>query len=241
MKIELYTITYNEEKILPFFLNHYSNFCDVINVYDNISTDNTLKILKDFDLCEINVIPYDTNSKLDDSVYLDIKNNCWKHSSADYVIIVDADEFLYHTNIKEFLKNTGEYIYKPLGYDMWSDTFPRNNILEEIKTGVRSINYDKVCIFNPQEVNQINYTLGCHQAQPILNDGRRNTPPIYDELKLLHYKNVSFDYRFSKHREYLTRLSDFNITTGSGIHYTFSEKQQREEFDNIGSKIEKII
>jgi glycosyltransferase involved in cell wall biosynthesis len=241
MNIELYTITYNEEKILPFFLDHYSNFCDIINVYDNMSTDKTLEILNNFDRCKINIIPYDTNSKLDDSVYLDIKNNCWKNSSADYTIIVDADEFLYHPNIIDFLKNTDEYLYRPLGYDMWSEKFPQKDILNEINMGIRSINYDKICIFNPNEIKQINYSLGCHQANPILNYGGGVDITIYDDLKLLHYKNISFDYRYNKHQEYLKRLSKFNIDTGSGIHYTFSEKQQYEEFENISKKIKKII
>jgi hypothetical protein len=98
-----------------------------------------------------------------------------------------------------------------------------------------------MCIFNPNEINEINYSLGCHQATPISNHEGRFNPTIYDDLKLLHYKNISFEYRYNKHQEYLKRLSKFNIDTGSGIHYTFSEKQQYEEFENISKKIQKII
>ena len=44
------------------------------------------------------VIPYSTGGKINDFKYLEIKNNAWKKSrgKADWVIVVDMDEFLYH-------------------------------------------------------------------------------------------------------------------------------------------------
>ena len=240
MKIELFTISYNEEKILPFFLKHYAKFCHAINVYDNMSTDNSLDILRNFKETDVNIISYDTGSKLNDSVYLDIKNNCWKHSTADYVIVVDADEFLYHTDIINFLKNTKKSIYKPVGYDMCSEKFPENDLFNDVTTGVRSVNYDKICIFDPSKIENINYVLGCHQAHPTYT---QTVDPIYisNDLKMLHCKNLSFDYRFNKHQEYIQRLSDFNVETGAGIHYTYTREQQYMEFQNILNNSERVI
>ena len=91
--ITIYTITYNEEVVLPYFITWYRNrFPDCrIVVYDNYSTDNTEKIALEHN-CE--VIKYDTNNQLSDSKYLEIKNNCWKTANTDWVIVCDCDEFL---------------------------------------------------------------------------------------------------------------------------------------------------
>ena len=55
MKIHLYSVCYNEEIILPYYLNHYSKFVDKITVYDNFSTDSSVEILKQNN---VEVIPF---------------------------------------------------------------------------------------------------------------------------------------------------------------------------------------
>ena len=59
MKVTLYTICYNEQEMLPYFLNHYSKMVDKIVVYDNQSTDNSRKILESFKDCELEIIDYE--------------------------------------------------------------------------------------------------------------------------------------------------------------------------------------
>jgi glycosyltransferase involved in cell wall biosynthesis len=239
--IEVFAICYNEEKIMPFFLNYYSGFCSKITIFDNYSTDGTIEIIKKFaETFPIDLIMYDTNNTLNDSVYLEIKNNCWKKSEADYVIVVDSDEFIYHENIKKFLLDNPKPIYKPKGYDMVSDTFPKGTDILQIKTGRYSCNYSKLALFSPKHVQEINYNLGCHTANPTLI-GYCNEVLEEQELKLLHYKNLSFDYRINKHQEYVKRFSDFNKNTGSGIHYFFDENQQREEFLNLKNDAINIV
>ena len=49
MKIHAYIIAWNEEKILPFTLDHYSQFCEKIYVYDNMSTDGSDQIYEKYD------------------------------------------------------------------------------------------------------------------------------------------------------------------------------------------------
>src|SRR3990167_11265325 len=91
--ITVYTITYNESLLIQFMIDHYrSRFPDCrIVVYDNISTDDTVKIAL-ANGCE--VIPYDTNGQIQDSHYIQIKNNCWKDAKTDWVLICDMDELL---------------------------------------------------------------------------------------------------------------------------------------------------
>ena len=73
MQITIYTVAYNEELMLPFFIKHYRTLfpeCHIV-VYDNQSTDRTVEIAKESN-CE--VIQYDTDNKISDRKYLEIKN-----------------------------------------------------------------------------------------------------------------------------------------------------------------------
>jgi glycosyltransferase involved in cell wall biosynthesis len=243
MKIDCFTITYNEERIVNFFIKHYSRFCDNINIIDNYSTDNTAGIAKLHKDKNVHLKYYNSNNSLDDSVYLDIKNNCWRESTADYVIVVDCDELLYHEDIRTFLLETNKPVYRPQGFDMVSDKFPDHCDLltEGIKDGIPAANYSKMCIFSPSKVSSINYSLGCHSAQPQDKSGNYINPDSSSELKLLHYKNLSFEYRYSKHLEYSERMSDFNKRTGAGIHYNYDKDKQYSEFLDIFNRREQII
>ena len=112
--ITIYTITYNEQFILPHFIKWYRDkFPDCrIVIYDNESTDNTVGIAYENN-CE--VVFYSTNNKLTDSKYLEIKNNCWKDANTDWVVVCDADEFL---EVDKNMLNTDQTIYKSKGYNM---------------------------------------------------------------------------------------------------------------------------
>lgn len=91
----LITLTYNSEKILPFFLRHYSKFCDKMIFYDNESTDNTASIINSFPNTEVRT--FTTNNELNEAAFLEIKNNAWKENrDYDWQIVVDCDEFLHH-------------------------------------------------------------------------------------------------------------------------------------------------
>lgn len=241
--VEVFTIAYNEEKIIKFFIEHYLKFCNKITIFNNYSTDSTSDIVKSYENNNVHLKFFDTNNSVDDKIYLDIKNNCWKSSEAEYVIIVDSDEFLYHPDIKSFLRETKQALYRPLGYNMVSDEFPSGDdlLVDIIKEGVLAHNYSKMCLFSPAEVSNINYSLGCHNAAPQGKHGNYLLPYISDDLKLLHYKNLSFNYRYSKHIEYSKRMSDFNKQTGSGIHYTFDKDQQYNEFLDIFNKRLQVI
>ena len=91
--ITIYTICFNEELILPFFVKWYRKKfpnCRII-IYDNYSTDSTEKIALQNN-CQ--VIKYDSNNQIRDDLYLNIKNNCWKDAETDWVLVCVVDELL---------------------------------------------------------------------------------------------------------------------------------------------------
>lgn len=234
MKIHAYVICKNEELIMPHLLNYYSKFCQKITFYDNESTDNTINIINEFKGCETEIITYSTNGEIRDDIYIQIKNSCWKNVDADFVIIIDSDEFLYHDNLLEFLTNNKFDVYYPTGYNMISNYFPDDYtklITEQVTLGEYSKNYCKSVIFNPKTIKEINYSIGAHESNPIGYD----TITIYNgtDLKLLHYKNLGFDYRYNKNSTYGKALSLHNQANKWGWHYNMSEDEQYTEFSNL--------
>jgi glycosyltransferase involved in cell wall biosynthesis len=223
----IFTITYNEELMLPYFIKHYrSRFagCKIV-VYDNESTDKTVEIARYYN-CE--VITYSTNNKLSDTKYLEIKNNCWKNENG-WVIVADCDEFL---DVRETdLKNETATIISVEAYNMVNNNNDLN--IDNIKHGVRSTSYDKAYCFNASKLAEINYSPGCHTCEPIPN--ATYSPSVY---RAYHYKYINLDYMIKRHSLFAGRLSEENIKRGYGGHYLYTPEQIEKEFNEaiINSK-----
>lgn len=186
MKIEIFTVIKNEENILPFFINHYRTaFPDcIINFYDNNSTDNSVEICK-LQHCNVfdfpDFIPY-----VKEEILIDLKNNIWKNSSADWIIICDVDELLQINS--EELKSLSDdvNVISTKGYnmiDITSDNLP----VDQLTHGNYAPPYNKNIMFKNKSVQEINYTLGAHQCNPLPN-------PVFSSkiFKLLHYNKYGF-------------------------------------------------
>lgn len=221
MNITIYVITFNEEYVLPFFIKWYRDRfpnCKIC-VYDNYSTDNTVKIALEHN-CE--VIPYDTNNQLSDSKYLEIKNNCWKNAETDWVLVCDADELL---DITQDDLNTDCTLFKAKGYNM-CNVKELDNILD-IKHGIEAKQYDKVLCFNREQIKEINYTPGCHSCNPVGNIKFSNKTP-----NLLHMKFLNEDYMVERYKMFKNRMSVENIKQGWGIQYVAEEQNIRTDYKN---------
>lgn len=229
--IHVYTVCWNEEKFLPFFLDHYGSFCEKIIVYDNESTDSTLHILAQNP--KVEVVTYKTNNQINDDVYQQIKNNVWKRSrgKADYVIVCDLDELLYAKtgDIKSILKQTNKTVFRPDGYEMMSENFPMyNKPLRQQCKGLFSEYYCKKIIFDPHNIVDINYYPGCHEADP-----RGFVKTGTSEFLLLHYKRLGVDYVVNRYRAFEARLSQQNIDNKMGLHYRMTEKEITDELTRM--------
>lgn len=222
--MNIITIAYNEEIMIPYFIAHYrKNFpgC-VIIVYDNESTDNTVEIAKAHD-CK--VISYQTNGKLSDQTYINIKNNHWKELN-DWVIIADIDEFcdITQSNIEEE-ESKGVTIIKFEGYNMVNLNDDMN--IEGINAGVRSKHYDKSYCFDARKVDEINYIMGAHGSNP-------QGEIVYSEsaYRCRHFKYINIDYMIQRHALFASRLSEENLKKDWGTHYLYSSEEIRNEFLN---------
>ena len=235
MKIQVFAICYNEEKLLPYFLRHYSTFCDQIIIYDNYSTDSGPDICHENS--KVNLVEYNTGNEIRDDIYLEIKNNCWKDADADWVIICDIDELVYGHEIRTYLESTEFTAILPAMYNMYCEEFPttKGQIYDEVKIG---LHYgSKLNLFRPGEIKEINYDPGCHVAHPegnvIVNE--------HSDLKTLHMRYLSKEYVIERNAMSFKRLSSVNKQMGWGIHYTFPREKIISEFDAEFSKAIRVI
>ncbi len=215
MRIHLYTICWNESRLLPYFLRHYQQFCESIIVYDNGSDDGSKELIESHPLCELRHI--DSHGEMREEILLEVKGQKWKGSRglADWVICCDVDEILYHPRLLQFLKECGDAgvtIPVPTGFQMIVDHFPEypGQIYDEVHAGLPDECYSKRVIFNPGTIREINYSAGCHTAEPEGDVHERSDAA----LKLLHFRFLGLDYLVSRFTALRRRQSQFDREHG---------------------------
>ncbi|MBW8332385.1 MAG: glycosyltransferase family 2 protein [Prolixibacteraceae bacterium] len=227
--IHYYSVCWNEEKILPFVLDYYSKFCDKMVVMDNESDDNSPAIINSYPNVELR--SYSSNGEFRDDINLEIKNNLWKESrgKADWVIVCDTDEILYHSQLiakLDELKSIGISIIRPHGFDMYAESYPQKSLLE-ITNGIKDNRLlGKCIIFNPNLIEEMNYRTGCHKCYPT------GHVRFYkkDDIKLLHYKCMELEFLIERFDILRKRLSNYNIVNKFGKHYLIEKELIRKNY-----------
>lgn len=232
MKIETFCLVNNEEKLMPYFMRHYSQFSDIV-LLENNSTDRTIEIAKEMGA---EVWTYDRPDEINDQWFMDIKNTCWKDSKADWVIIVDADEFVYHPDLKGLLKKTDSTIFTPKLFNMFSEKFPttKGQIYEEVNKGVEG--GGKMNIFRPSEIKEILYGPGCHWAKP-----EGNVILGASDILTLHMRYLSIQYVQDRNDRAAKRLSELNKSQGWGFHVNFPKEDNIKYFEGEILKAKKVV
>lgn len=231
--VHYYAVCWNEEKMLPFMFDYYKQFVDRFTLYDNYSDDNSESII----LSQAKAVlqRFSMNGEINDFVYQNIKNNCWKQSrgKADFVIVCDIDEFVYHKDIFQtinLLLDENYSVVKPYGYNMYSTEYPIYDagqlLTDQIKCGVRSHMFDKCILFNPHYIVEVNYEPGAHECHPWGQVKQYRS----EDFKLLHYKNIGLDQLLERNRTYAARLSKVNIENNFGMDYLKKEQSIIMEF-----------
>jgi glycosyltransferase involved in cell wall biosynthesis len=230
MKVEAYIIAWNESETIHLTVNHYKQFCQTVKIFDNYSDDGTPEICRAMG-CEVQ--SFGIPGVLDDREYTKLKNNCWKGSDADWVIVVDADEIIVPRDLNDqmkyvLLRNKGFSKLQACGWQVMSQDVPRENWLEQTN-GFWYENYDKIVCFEPKSLKEIGYIHGCHQARP-KSKGADIT--IKGAITLMHYRNVGGAQRLiDRHALYRKRLSDWNIRFKAGDHYNHDDERRIREWN----------
>jgi hypothetical protein len=221
MKFELFCPVYNEEYMLPYMVNWYKHKVGehniVFNIYDNGSTDNTVQIAKDLG-CNVGV--FETGGQVRDDLLMDWKNSIWKDSKADFVIVCDCDEF-----VDICVEQLNGYTLLPtIGYNMVGILGENPDIIVD---GVPSEDMNKVCVFNPEAIKNINYVHGAHVCNP-KGEIKKASP-----VGLYHMKFISEQYIVDKYKSSQKRLSDINKKHGWGFQYEMEEAAIRVMYGHM--------
>lgn len=226
MRIEAFILANNEERLMPYVMRHYSQFAKVIILESNC-TDRTVEIAHSHGA---EIWNYDVADEIDDAWFTKLKNNCWKDSCADWVMVADADEFIYHPNIREILRRTRSTIIQPRFYNMYSRNFPTTSgqIYEEVRRGVEQVSPKaKMNIFRPIAIKDIEYYPGCHEAFPH-GRVRINTE---SGIKTLHMRNLSKDFIIDRNLRARKRNSEINRANGWGVHVDWPEEEWLRRYE----------
>jgi len=213
-RIAAFILCYNESKIISQTINHYKQFCKDIYVLNNESTDDSVKIAESLGCIILNY----KSEGVNELQYLKIKQNCYKNYSHlyDYVIVCDADEFLHHKNIFQYLHNNKNIdLFKCIGYEMLYENFDFiNNNYKDVLFGSRSANLDK-CLLFKSSVN-IEYTVGCHHTLNQYFDS---------DIELRHLKYINIDYVADRYKHLSERMSNINKVNNWGFHYNWEKEK----------------
>lgn len=199
MNVEVHILAFNEAQIIAYALRHYSTFAQRIVIHDGGSDDGTQDIAAKYGA---EVIPWNTGGRLNDELAMKLKNECWHGTDADWVICVDADEFIYFpAGSKETLAvydKRGAAVIKPHGFEMFSEEYPTTagQIYEQCAMGAPdNVWYSKPVLFSPKRVDDSGFGVGAHESTPLLKNGMRvnigaSWPKPSPRTFLLHYHQL---------------------------------------------------
>lgn len=242
VSVHLYALCWNEERMLPSFLRHYESIVDRFCVFDDGSSDHSRVLLEGHPKVEVNEF-----EKVGDSYVLAAMRfyrEAWKASRghADWVIVCNIDEHLYHRDLLGYLlrcRERGVTIVGTLGYEMVGDSFPEGpaRLCDAVTRGVRWDRLDKVAVFDPTAITDIGYSPGRHVVRPagrVVFPGRRT-------VRLLHYKYLGLDYLMRRQAELRTRLLPGDMAQGYGIQYLKGADEIRRDFAAVSRAAHEVV
>jgi hypothetical protein len=219
--------------MLPFFFRHYDPFVDHYVLFDDGSTDSTLSLLAGHPKVEVRPFIWSDMESFALSEQ-SLSNRCWKESrgSADWVIVTDIDEHLFHPSMLHYLETCSQQgitLVPALGFQMISDDVPsaEETLCQSRFFGAPWKQMMKPSIFKPSEIEEIDFSVGRHTANPIGNV----RVPERDEVLLLHYKYLNFEQTHRRHMQLSVKLRPKDIRFGMGHKYGWSRDELRKDWD----------
>lgn len=220
-RIHYYAPAWNEELMLPFMYRHYAPWVERFVIYDSDSTDGSVELLRKMPKVEIRRVPWPYPDSMVATLQA-LHNSCWKDSrgTADWVIVADIDEFLYHPDFLGYLRRCrrrGVTCIPALGYEMVSERFPASgeSLTCTVRRGVPHRMMSKLRLFDPGAVDETNFGPGGHEAKPT----GRVVYPKRDRMLLLHYKSLGAEYLVRRNAMMETTRRTRDIERNWSHHY----------------------
>lgn len=193
MKIEVIATYYREEYLASLFMLHYERWVDTVTLLTSRFPEN----------------------KLDDALKLDLLHDAIARSTADWVIVVDFDEFVFPKTgpPRIVLEQEQGSVCNCEMLRVWrhasdQDVDHMQPPLLQRKHGAPD--HVKPCIFRPHR--DIRLDIGTHGI---------NVPPHYkwgSPWSAVHWANADPEFGIERtHRDRQTRLSQNNLDHGWGI------------------------
>lgn len=211
--------SYNDQVLLPHAIEHYNRMFNEtelqITLVDNQSTDKTLDLAAEK---KVTVRTWVNDGQLNEGKLTSLKNEIWKNSDADWVIVCDVDEWLMVTPFMlQMETHGGVTVLQTQGYEVVGSSIEEDlsDIDPLFLTNAAKHNVmSKAVCFNPTAVREMNYLPGCHQCKP---EGRVKVSHTVYTLKHLNFLGTR--YLLKKYRS-RAETSKFAKHANMAIHYT---------------------
>lgn len=210
-----FTLAYNEAVLMPYWVRHYRAFCERVVVYVDAATDDGTGSLA---LEHGAVVRLHRTDGLDDLGFVAFAQDAYKEARgrAEWVVWVDADEFLHHPRIGERLvelRARGVTCPSVQGYQMVGEAPPSGPrpITAQITRGLPAREYSKVCVFDP--ALDVAWQPGKHHATVTGAAHGDGTDP----LKLLHYRYLGHDWLVARNARNHARMGEGQLARRHGV------------------------
>ncbi len=232
MRIDLYATCWNDARMLGFFFRHYEDLVQRFVIFDDGSTDGSVEILRAHPKVVLR-----RWERADPASFVlseqHLSDHCWKESrgEADWVMVLDLDEHLQHDDLLAYLQRSranGVTVVPALGFQMLTATFPQPNekLSDAWVQGAPWIQMCKCSLFDPNRIEEINFTPGRHCTAP----SGDVLAPARDELLNLHYKYLGLSYVRARHRELHSGLGATDLAKRWGHKYKWDDSELLQDW-----------
>ena len=253
MKIAVICAIYNEEILLPQFLDYYSPQVDTVFLIDNESTDRSRFLACGYP--NVVVSTYSSGGKFSDIALSEAYNKKRRECAGiyDYVILADCDEFIVPKSGKPLAQAIDEAQLNPAlglrteffwthGWNMWPRPGeraydPSRSLLEQRTTGIESRIYSKPCIIRPESL--LEYEHGRHNFRG--HDDWK--PEKFDDAKFyfLHYIGFDESIYVKRGMDRTTREAQSNVEMRTSVQYHDKTEQSYQETFRANSADPKLV